>query len=588
MRFALLPVVALLVAVTPDRAEACGGTFCDGGGMNSSAVDQAYETVLFVQDGPYVEAHVQIAIDPNTDAQKFAWVIPVLGVPEFSVGSQPLFDALLRDTAARYGSRGDSCWDSVGFIQSPDGGSVNQEPDVIMSDVVGAFEVTVLQGGTVDGVMTWLGDNGYTQDPAAGPILGEYIDAGNVLVAFKLAPSATVAEIHPVVLRYLGDEPCVPLKITAIAANDDMGVRAFLLGESRWAPANWRHVVPNVVRIPWNGDSSRYEEAIARAVDEAPSGQAFVTEYAGEPDIVARDGIHSASWDASVFVDAEPTAVIDLLEAQQLATCSPEFGACIVPYQLVVAMLRKYLPVPEGQNENDFYLCLSCYADMTDFANWDGAAFAAELQERVIAPGQHAVELLDSWPYLTRLYTRVSAEEMTVDPIFHANADLPDVPLPGVAMQECLDCDGEDAVATLPDGRMVYLPKSSWPTSLDMPWAERIESIPAKGAPFVELDVRAEIDAALATWNASQECDPGGSASGSDEGDGYDDDDGQAEGGEAADGNDDDADDTTGGSAGQDGGLDVRGCACTTTPSSGAPLSVVLGALLRRRRERRS
>jgi uncharacterized protein (TIGR03382 family) len=222
---------------------------------------------------------------------------------------------------------------------------------------------------------------------------------------------------------------------------------------------------------------------------------------------------------------------------------------------------------------------------MTDFALWDGAAFAAELDERVIAPGLHGVELLGAWPYLTRMYTRVSAEEMTVDPIFHANADLPDVPLPGAASQECLDCDSQDAVATLPDGRMVYLPLSAWPAFRDMPWAERIESIPANGAPMIEADHRAEIDAALATWNENQECQVGGSAGATDEGDDGDDD-GPSEAGDALDGpDDDDGGATSGGSASQNDDLGSRGCACTTRSTSGIlPLFVVLGAVLRRRR----
>jgi hypothetical protein len=589
MRFAATVLAAgalVLVTATPDRADACGGTFCDGGGMNPSSVDQAYETILFLQDGPFVEAHIQIAIDPATTAQKFAWVVPMPAVPEFSVGSQPLFDALVGSTSPRYDAQGDYCSnDTVAFIQAPDGGGANFEPDVIMSDVVGAFEVTVLAGGSADGVMTWLGENGYTQDPAAGPILGDYIDKGNVIVAFKLAPSATTAEVHPIVLRYEGSEPCVPLRLTAIAASDDMGVRAFLLGDARWAPLNWRHVVPNVLRIPWNGSESGYAEAIARAVDEAPDGRAFVTEYAGASDAVPTDLVYQADWDASVFVDAAPTTVVQLLNAQGLSTCDGN-GPCNVPYALVVAMLRKYLPAPEGANENDFYACLWCYEDETDFADWDGPAFAAELQERVIAPGQHGVELLAAWPYLTRLYTRVSAEEMAEDPMFHVNADLPDVSLPNVATQVCVDC-GDDARATLPDGRDVYLPESQWPQFWRMPYAERIETIPANGAPMVESDRRAEIDELLATWNAEQAC-GGGSASGGDEDEGGDD----AEGGSAASqgsGADDDGgdDDTSGATLGEDVDLEGRGCACNATrgATSSGWLVVFAAALRRRRRQ---
>jgi len=36
--------------------------------------------------------------------------------------------------------------------------------------------------------------------------------------------------------------------------------------------------------------------------------------------------------------------------------------------------------------------------------------------------------LLSSYPYLTRVYTRISPQDMTIDPVFKFNASLPDVP----------------------------------------------------------------------------------------------------------------------------------------------------------------
>jgi len=61
-------------------------------------------------------------------------------------------------------------------------------------------------------------------------------------VAVKLQPGAGVNEIHPLVVRYPGSAPCIPLKLTAIAATEDMAVRAFFLGDRRWCrrPTAWR------------------------------------------------------------------------------------------------------------------------------------------------------------------------------------------------------------------------------------------------------------------------------------------------------------------------------------------------------------
>ena len=78
--------------LAPAEAEACGGTFCDGG-PQPMPVDQSGENILFVRDGDFIEAHIQIQYEG--EAERFGWVIPMQSVPEFSVGSDPLFQSLL-------------------------------------------------------------------------------------------------------------------------------------------------------------------------------------------------------------------------------------------------------------------------------------------------------------------------------------------------------------------------------------------------------------------------------------------------------------------------------------------------------------
>jgi MYXO-CTERM domain-containing protein len=573
MRLAI-PLGAALAALTlhPPVAHACGGTFCDGPG--AVTVDQTAETVLFLRDGEYVEAHIQIAIDPDTDADEFAWIVPMSAIPEFAIGSQPLFDALLEATTPRLWLNG-SCGDwGGGFIDTQDGGG--SQGEVVFDDVVGAFQIAVLQGGTVDSIMQWLGDNGYTQDPAAAPILESYLEEDHVFVAFKLAASATVDEIHPVVLRYVGTEPCVPIRLTAIAAAEDMGVRVFGLGEHRYAPTNYRHIVVNPLRWPWNAPQSAYDDAVTLAVDETRHGHGFITEYAGPSELVSTAGLYGDAWNGAAFVDLDPVLVVDQLVEQGLASCNG--FACWVPHPLVVTLLRKYLPAPEDVTEAEFYPCVSCFEDQIDLASWDGPAFAAELDERVIEPGRHAFELMATWPYLTRMYTTLSPHEMTVDPMFHENPDLLDVPRAEPAMRVCPDdCDAEAAI--LPDGRVVVLDGAPWPTFPGMPWAERIEEIGPFGPPIVELDNRDVIDSMLASWNAEHdpdECMPpsttGTSGSG-DPMDPYGDGDGGG---------------TSGGDPEQDGGIAGRGCGCrSSSPAAPAWLALVpLGLLLAPRRRR--
>ncbi|MCA9701040.1 MAG: DUF2330 domain-containing protein, partial [Myxococcales bacterium] len=292
---------AAVLAFDPAPAQACGGTFCDTA-PNSMPVDQTGENILFVLDGSSVEAHIQIQYDPDNDAEKFAWVVPMTAIPDFEVGSEQLFQNVLNGTVPTYGFNNsfencsfDESGDEAGSTfadVSTDGGTEDTGttgPEIVKQEVVGAFEIAVLQGGTVEGVMQWLADNGYQQDPAAEPILAEYLAEGYLFVALKLAMNTEVAEIHPIVLRYQGDESCVPLRLTRIAAVEDMDIRAFVLADGRAVPTNYRHVLVNPLKINWLQYASNYKEVITLAVDAfGADGNAFVTEYAGASNVVSQ------------------------------------------------------------------------------------------------------------------------------------------------------------------------------------------------------------------------------------------------------------------------------------------------------------
>ncbi|HVI00691.1 MAG TPA: DUF2330 domain-containing protein [Enhygromyxa sp.] len=602
-RLALPSVLAALpfLLLEPAPAEACGGTFCDSG-PNSMPVDQTGENVLFVIDDTHVEAHIQIQYDPDADADKFAWVIPMQVLPEFSVGSDRLFQNLLGGTVPTYGYNtisqpcgdegdpsgdGDPTGDGDGDADTGDGDG-DGGPDVIFQDVVGAFEIAVLQGGTIAEVMQWLGDNGYQQDPNAEPVLDQYLQEGFLFVALKLAMNTEVAEIHPIVLRYQGNEPCVPLRLTRIAAVEDMDVRVFMLGNARSVPSNYRHVLVNPLKIDWINFASNYKEVISLAVDAfAAEGNAFVTEYAGTSDAVSEAGLFSAAWDASAFagLQATPEMAVALLDAQGLASCSDV--SCEFTHPMLQPLLDKYLPVPDMVDPALFYSCLSCYAGLIDPIAWDAAAFAADLDERIIQPGAHAVQLLDTWPYLTRMFTTISPNEMNVDPIFHENPDLPDVASIQQGTRE-LRCDG-DAVFLLPDGREVYLPNPfMWPDFPDeMPWEEDVEQAALVGPNQVLSDRTELIDELLAAWNSQHGWPPGGDGDGDSSGDG-DGDPSTGDGDGDPSGGSGDGDGESGGGPGATD--DQSGCACTTSSrdaGGGFALLALFGVGWRLRRRSR-
>ncbi len=480
-------------------------------------VDQSGENILFVMEDGMVEAHVQIQYQGDPDA--FAWVVPVMARPEIEAGSDALFQNLLAATVPTFTTttRVEDCGtrrmaggglggcDGRGFsaasndaaaggLWEDDGG----EPEIVDTGVAGAFEYAVLEGGTVEGVVQWLDDNGYAQDDEAPAELRGYLDKGFSFVAFRLRGGTGVDEIHPVVIRYPGDEPCVPIRLTRIAATDDMGVRAFFLGEHRVAPTNYRAVELNPAAMDWENPGANYEAVVTQAIDAAGSdGHGFVTEYAGTSSVVATDGLLLGRWQSEPFRGAPAQAALRELHLQGLLTCAN--AECRVGHPLISGLMERFLPRPTGVSFDAYYSCIECYEDDGDPPTWDPEAFADELEARIIGPGEHAVDLLSSHRYLTRLYTTLSPHEMTLDPVFHATQDLDDVAADYAATM-VIACEGPN-FAEFDDGTRVAVTGGSGAPP-DQPAARVVLEVPLQGAAMTIADLSEEVDAQREAWNA--------------------------------------------------------------------------------------
>jgi MYXO-CTERM domain-containing protein len=203
---------------------------------------------------------------------------------------------------------------------------------------------------------------------------------------------------------------------------------------------------------------------------------------------------------------------------------------------------------------------------------WDGAAFAQAFQERVLDPMDHAREVLDTWPHMTRLYTRISPEEMLIDPMFAEVAGLPDVPNRLGAQRE-FDCCGESMA--LPGGRRIRT-SGAWPQwGADMPWAERVEQWNPVGPPLVEMNASEAIDAIVQAHNQTFGCADGettgstsdGVSAGDGTGTGPGGDDGTS-GGTSA-----------GGGSGGGGIEDAQGCGCRSGGAGAGWMLLVIGLI---------
>ena len=174
--------------------------------------------------------------------------------------------------------------------------------------------------------------------------------------------------------------------------------------------------------------------------------------------------------------------------------------------------MKASVTLPSGLTFDNFKLCPSCYSSQIQFTPTD---FVAALDTNVIQPMKIVQTVIDAHPELTRLYTTMSADEMTVDPLFTFNHDLPDVSNVHTAKRviECTPAvDQFDAPwrIELPQGGQIRgagSPPSTWPVTTTsvpgMPANYRITQQGDTGNGNVYEDNSAEIQAGLKTYNQS-------------------------------------------------------------------------------------
>ncbi|WP_437310954.1 DUF2330 domain-containing protein [Sorangium sp. So ce388] len=366
----VMAAAALMTAPRP--AEACGGFFC-----GRQPVDQTAERILFAtnQDGSVtMVTQIQYA----GAAPDFAWVIPLAEVPavdSLAVFPQLALTALDTATGPQFQWPDDpGCYPPVfNAGGGPTAGGVDDGGVTVhLREEVGPYDVAVIESADPAALISWLRDNGFRVNDAMAPYIGIYTSEGMKFLALRLQPDAEVSDIQPFRFTLPSGSPSIPIRLTAIAAEPEMGITVMLLGDRRYGPANWPDVEIDDDQIVWRPDEwpvqTNWTALVARGVDEA-GGRGFVTEMSG------------------------PTASI----AEQV---------------------RNTMTSDEAQ----------------------------------VAARDALLPLLEGNATITRLYTRLSPEEMTVDPIFR-RTDGPEVSnvrvLPRSVEGRDL-CGGADAAAASP------------------------------------------------------------------------------------------------------------------------------------------
>jgi hypothetical protein len=489
-------------------AQACGGFFC-----SNVPVEQAGEDILFAVDSERAETTVHVQIEYSGPAEEFAWVVPVPALPEVALSSDTLFQRLQSFSSVAYelDVGAEECLQSVQPPAPPpeaDGGSVL----VASEDVVGPYDSAVLRARTSADLLDWLQDNGFDLPAELDPVLAPYVAEESWFVALKLRKGQDTGALQPIALTYPGTAMSVPIQLTSIAASPDMRLGVYVLGEHRAVPDSYLHVTVDDLVMAGSPSSSwpiTWEEAITRAADEA-GGHAFATE---------------SSWPTESLQIFDDTFYDPALLA---ATADPvEFFGLLMNMGFVgdaqmLELWRQFLPLPEeaalrGLDETSFYNCLACYPKVVAMIPFDAAAFAAAIDEQLAQPLIRAQALVDKLPWLTRMTSSVSPWEMTVDPTFVFNADIPQTVdrLRLIRLDfECIE-DEHDYIytMTLPDGRSYVLPSNEELDERNVTlfglleplmthYALRIEDMSSSGPPLVLVDYQAEADALAAGFDA--------------------------------------------------------------------------------------
>jgi hypothetical protein len=480
-------VAACSLALAPATAHACGGLFCDA----SQPVNQAAERILFSQNGDGSVTAV-IEIQYQGPSERFSWILPIPGVPDVEVSSVAAFDRLQQATNPSYqlNRTFEDCGDfggggtstafggagGTGAGFAADAGAA-EGPGVIVlaAGSVGPYDYEVISltgmpSDPAEVALDWLMDNGYDVTDLGPDVLRPYLEEGLNLLAFRLTKSADTGSIRPVMITYDSESPFIPIRPTAVAANDDMGILVWVTSRARAIPLNYKALELNEALINWFNPMTTYNEVVSAAADEA-AGQGFVTELAATTDTL--ENVIVQSWERSEWSRIQSQSYADPLDLLQ------EVSNNFFGWDGLEDALRAAVTLPMGLDLASFLECPNCFADDPGVVIDEDALLTA-LYVRVIKPMFNTDELLLSRPYVTRLYTTMSANEMTMDPAFDTNMDLSDVSNVHMA-EQYIRCDGSWTVA-LPQGGMVHgTDQSVWPDMADQPANFKILQLSTEG-----------------------------------------------------------------------------------------------------------
>ncbi|MEB3298037.1 MAG: DUF2330 domain-containing protein [Candidatus Sericytochromatia bacterium] len=550
-KFLTACATGLLMAFSAGPVLACGGFFCV-----RVPVDQAGERVVFAVDGEEVTAIVQVQY--QGPAEQFAWVIPVPTEPKVGVGSEALFARLAAATRPTYrlevSTTGSCKTESRGFFGF--GGAtatsvaladmaprIAEGVTIVSQGVVGPYETATLKSDDPEALVTWLRENGYQIPDSLDPLLAPYIRSKHYFVALRLQKDRTTGDLQPITLKMREAYPCVPIRLTAVAATPNMPITLWVFGEGRAIPRNYRHVHLNEALIDWQGatplaltspqapfaaPAPNYDAVVSQAIAEA-GGNGWVTEKAGP----------TSALGLNLDPGLDKARLLSSPGPRDLAFAMTRAG---LPGSAVQGLLRRHLPLPadlaaQGWTESQYWAWYGFTTTGNGVAAgpaispWNDqgrpgepspmpggfsvSAFVEDLDAIYITPMREAAGLIRRNPVMTRFYTTMSPEQMTEDPTFSFHTNMAGTASDHKARGERLCSDsvtfGEAPIrVTLENGQAFTLTNARPVVPLGtMPAAARIERLFEEGDAELIVDNLAKIADALKTISGVVQSQPG-------------------------------------------------------------------------------
>ena len=520
---ALGGALGLILITAPGATPAAHACGCFAPPDPSVPIVQAGERILFGMEDGVVTAHIQIQYEG--DAEEFAWLVPMPAQPTLSLGTDELFTQITTTTQPRY--RLETRFDDECPPSRDDGagggadGGVNAGPPeddspLVSRETVGPFETAVLRADDKEEMLGWLSDNRFFVPAGTDQAVTPYIRPGAFFLALKLRSGESVGDLQPVVVKYQSELPQIPIVLTSVAADPDMPVLVWVLGDARAIPRNFFHTHINDALIDWFNAGANYLDVVTEAVNEADGHHSFITEYAG-PSSVMQGVLDSPGrfGDLALLRETtEPSVFLSYLWQNGYGQRG-QFGEVQVTTQ-ILSILDGHLPMPDALVERvqtdwgyaltpaEFYVYFDSYVAsypeilLDAYPDFAPAALTDQLEERIVTPTLAAGQLFRDYPYLTRLFTTLSPDEMTKDPVFSFNPDLPEVSNEHwgeLVFLECSPNGGVDfngpALLVTEQGWRLYLPdgpsRNDWQEA-GLPASLRIEMLREEGAAQVVTD----------------------------------------------------------------------------------------------------